>query len=69
VWAVFAAVDVMFFAASFTSLYLQVHEPSESASFLAHFLKPVIGLRELALLAVLGWSLTRLVERAPRLRR
>ena len=41
----------------------------ESASFIAHFLKPAIGLRELALLAVLGWSLTRLVERAPRLRR
>jgi uncharacterized membrane protein len=69
VWAVFAAVDVMFFAASFTSLYLQVHEPSESVSFIAHFLKPVIGLRELALLVVLGWSVTRLVERAPRLRR
>jgi uncharacterized membrane protein len=69
VWAVFAAVDVIFFAASFTSLYLQVHERSESASFISHFLKPAIGLRELALLAVLGWTATRLVERRPRLRR
>ncbi|MDQ6916020.1 MAG: glycosyltransferase 87 family protein [Actinomycetota bacterium] len=69
VWAVFAAVDVLFFAASFTSLYLQVHERSESADFTDHFLKPAVGLRELALLVVLGWSLTRLAEGWPRLRR
>jgi hypothetical protein len=69
VWALFAAVDAIFFAVSFRWLYLGVHQRSESASFAAHFLKPAIGLRELALLAVLGWSLARLVERAPRLRR
>jgi hypothetical protein len=57
----FAGVDVFGYMASFMTLNLATNHPAAFADFNAQVHKPAIALRELALLAVVAWSASRLV--------